>query len=107
MKIIKHATSILTTFLAFYILFSLRDNLGVVLSASLFALQTTILSESRYDDLVKYLENNIIKQNRSKEIENVIKQMKQVKKHSKIKWKVYVMYFLIYTILFKCILILV
>jgi len=40
----KHTTSILTTFLAFYILFSLRDNLGVVLSASLFALQTTILS---------------------------------------------------------------
>jgi hypothetical protein len=42
-----------------------------VLSASLFALQTTILSESRYDDLVKYLENNIIKQNRSGEIEKM------------------------------------
>ena len=106
MKTVKYAMSILIIFLAFYIFFSLHNDLGVVISALLFALESALLSEFRYryENFVKYLEKNIGKQNRSEEIENLIRQMKQVKKHSRIKWIDCIIYFLIYVVVLKYVL---
>ena len=106
MKTVKYAMSILIIFLAFYIFFSLHNDLGVVISALLFALESALLSEFRYryENFVKYLEKNIGKQNRSEEIENLIKQMKQVKKHSRIKWIDCIIYFLRYVVVLKYVL---